>query len=119
MLMHNTNVIARIVFYSLWAWIFYFDGLELSYPMRSFLNWLVLADIATWLMYQIYLLPRMILHSGFGSVINLAVMILLFRDAQSLVPQTIDMQAMALMVFLSMFAVKGFYYTLIEMSNSR
>ncbi len=116
--MHNANILARVVFYSLWAWIFYFDGLHLSGAMRSFLNCLLLADIVTWLMYQFYLLPRMMVHFGIGTVVNLAVMILLIRDAESLVPQTVDMQAMAIMVFFSMAAVKGFYYMLIEMGYS-
>ena len=114
-LMHNVNILARIVFYGLWVWIFYFDGLHLSVPMRSFLNFLVLADIITWLMYQFYLLPRMVLQFGIGTVINVAVMILLIRDAKSLVPQSVDMQAMAIMIFLSVAAVKGLYYLLIEM----
>jgi len=114
-LMHNANILARIVFYNLWIWIFYFDGLHLSGAMRSFLNCLVLADIVTWLMYQFYLLPRMVLQFGIGTVINVAVMILLIRDAKSLVPQSADMQAMAIMVFFSVAAVKGFYYVLIEM----
>lgn len=114
-LMHNVNILARIVFYSLWVWIFYFDGLHLSVPMRSFLNFLVLADIITWLMYQFYLLPRMVMQFGIGTVVNLAVMIMLIRDAKSLVPQSADMQAMAIMVFFSVAAVKGFYYLLIEM----
>ena len=114
-LLHNANILARIVFYSLWVWIFYFDGLHLSWPMRSFLNWLVLADIITWLAYQFYLLPRMVMQFGIGTAVNVAVMILLIRDAKSLVPQSADMQAMAIMVFFSVAAVKGFYYLLIEM----
>ena len=114
-LMHNVNILARIVFYSLWVWIFYFDGLHLSGPMQSFLNFIVLADIITWLMYQFYLLPRMVMQFGIGTVVNLAVMIMLIRDAKSLVPQSADMQAMAIMVFFSVAAVKGFYYLLIEM----
>ena len=112
---HNINILARIIFYSLWIWVFYFDGLHLSVPMQSFLNCLVLADIITWLMYQIYLLPKMVVQFSIGTVINLVVMILLFRDAKSLIPQSADMQAMAIMVFFSMAAVKGFYYILIEM----
>ena len=118
-LMHNVNILARIVFYSLWVWIFYFDGLHLSEPMRSFLNSLVLADIVTWLMYQLYLLPRMVLQFSIGTAVNLAVMILLFRDAKALVPDSADMQAMAIMIFLSVAAVKGFYYVLIEMGYTR
>ena len=114
-LMHRANILARIIFYCLWIWIFYFDGLHLSVPMRSFLNCLVLADIITWLGYQIYLLPRMVLQFGIGAVVNIVVMILLVRDAKSLVPQSADMQAMAIMIFLSVAAVKGFYYVLIEM----
>ena len=113
--MHNLNILIRIFFYSLWIWIFYFDGLDLSMPMRSFLNFLVLADIITWLMYQIYLLPRMLVQFGVGTVVNIIIMILLMRDAKSLVPQSLDMQAMAIMVFFSVAAVKGFYYVLIEM----
>jgi hypothetical protein len=114
-LMHNINILARIIFYSLWAWIFYFDGLHLSVAMQSFLNCLVLADIVTWLMYQFYLLPRMVVQFSIGTVVNMAVMILLIGDAKSLVPQSADMQAMAIMVFFSVAAVKGFYYILIEM----
>jgi hypothetical protein len=114
-LTHNANILARIIFYSLWGWIFYFDGLHLSVAMQSFLNFLVLADIVTWLMYQFYLLPRMVVQFGIGTVVNLAVIILLIRDAKSLVPQSADMQAMAIMVFFSVAAVKGFYYVLIEM----
>ena len=91
------------------------DGLHLSWAMRSFLNCLVLADIVTWLMYQFYLLPRMVVQFGIGTVVILAVIILLIRDAKSLVPQSADMQAMAIMVFFSVAAVKGFYYVLIEM----
>ena len=83
--------------------------------MRSFLNCLVLADIVTWLMYQFYLLPRMVIQFGIGTVVNVAVMVLLIRDAKSLVPQSTDMQAMAIMVFFSVAAVKGFYYVLLEM----
>ncbi|MBW2467055.1 MAG: hypothetical protein JRF02_07125 [Deltaproteobacteria bacterium] len=113
--MHNINILGRIVFYSLWVWIFYFDGLHLSEVMRSFLNCLVLADIVTWLGYQFYLLPRMMVQFGIGTVVNAAVMILLIRDAKSLVPQTVDMQAMAIMIFFSVAALKGFYYVLIEM----
>ena len=113
--MHKVNILARIVFYGLWVWIFYFDGLHLSLPMRSFLNCLVLADIITWLMYQFYLLPRMVLQFSIGTVVNMVVMILLIRDAKSLVPQAADMQAMAIMIFFSVAAVKGFYYLLIEM----
>ncbi len=117
-LMHNANILARTVFYSLWVWIFYFDGLHLSEAMQSFLNCLVLADIVTWLIYQCYLLPRMVVQFGIGTVVNVAVMFLLIRDAKSLVPETADMQAMAIMVFLSVAAVKGFYYLLIEMGYS-
>ena len=115
LLLHNVNILVRMVFYGLWAWIFYFDGLHLSETMRSFLNCLVLADVVTWLIYQLYLLPRMMVHFGIGTVVNLVVMALLYRDARSLVPESMDMQAMAIMVFFSMAAVKGFYYTLIEM----
>ena len=118
-LMHNANILARFVFYGLWAWVFYFDGLDLSMPMRSFLNILVLADVVTWLMYQLYLLPRMVVHLGIGTVVNVIVMYLLFRDANSLVPESMDMKAMAIMVFFSVAAVKGFYYTLIEMGYTR
>ena len=114
-IMHNVNILSRIVFYCLWVWIFYFDGLQLSVAMRSFLNCLVLADIVTWIMYQFYLLPRMAVQFGIGTVVNVAVMILLIRDAKSLVPQSADMQAMAIMIFFSVAAVKGFYYLLIEM----
>ncbi|MEK6197000.1 MAG: hypothetical protein N2B58_02345 [Desulfobacterales bacterium] len=85
--------------------------------MRSFLNFLVLADIVTWLGYQFYLLPRMVVQFGIGTAVNVAVMILLIRDAKSLVPQSADMQAMAIMVFFSVAAVKGFYYILIEMDH--
>jgi len=116
-LLHNINILTRIVFYSLWVWIFYFDGLHLSEPMRGFLNFLVLADIVTWLAYQFYLLPRMVLQFGIGTAVNVAVMILLIRDAKSLVPHAADMQAMAIMVFFSVAAVKGFYYILIEMDH--
>jgi hypothetical protein len=116
-LLHNINILVRIVFYSLWVWIFYFDGLHLSEPMRGFLNFLVLADIVTWLGYQFYLLPRMVVQFGIGTAVNVAVMILLIRDAKSLVPQSADMQAMAIMVFFSVAAVKGFYYILIEMDH--
>jgi len=118
-LMHNANMLARFAFYGLWAWVFYFDGLDLSMPMRSFLNILVLADVVTWLMYQLYLLPRMVVHLGIGTVVNVVVMYLLFRDANSLVPESMDMKAMAIMVFFSVAAVKGFYYTLIEMGYTR
>jgi len=114
-LMHNANILFRIIFYGLWIWIFYFDGLHLSVPMRSFLNCLVLADIITWLAYQFYLLPRMVIQFGIGAVVNVVVMVMLIRDAKSLVPQSADMQAMAIMIFLSVAAVKGFYYVLIEM----
>jgi len=113
--MHNANILARIIFYCLWVWIFYFDGLHLSVAMRSFLNCLVLADIITWLGYQFYLLPRMVVQFSIGAVVNVVVMILLIRDAKALVPQSMDMQAMAIMIFLSVAAVKGFYYVLIEM----
>ena len=113
--MHNVNVMVRIVFYGLWLWIFYFNGLHLSEIMLSFLNCLVLADIISWLLYQLYLLPRMVFHFGIGTVVNLAVMILLYRNAKSLVPESMDMKAMAIMVFFSVSAVKGFYYVLIEM----
>ena len=113
--MHNVNILARIIFYILWVWIFYFDGLHLSGPMQSFLNCLVLADIITWLMYQFYLLPRMVVQFGIGTVVNAVVMILLIKDAKSLIPQSADMQAMAIMVFFSIAAVKGFYYVLLEM----
>ena len=116
-LMHNAHILARIIFYSVWIWVFYFDGLHLSWPIRSFLNCLVLADIVTWLMYQFYLLPRMVVQFGIGTAVNVAVMILLIRDAKSLVPQSADMQAMAIMVFFSVAAVKGFYYILIEMDH--
>lgn len=116
--MHNANILARTAFYSLWLWVFYFDGLHLSEAMRGFLNCLVLADIVTWLMYQFYLLPRMVVHFGIGTVVNAAVMFLLLRDAKSLIPQAADMQAMAIMVFFSVAAVKGFYYVLIEMGHS-
>ncbi len=117
LLMHNANILARIVFYGLWVWVFYFDGLHFSEAMRSFLNCLVLADIITWLMYQFYLLPRMVMQFSIGTVVNVAVIILLIKDAKSLVPQSVDMQAMAIMVFFSVAAVKGFYYILIEMDH--
>ena len=114
-LTHNANVLVRTILYGLWAWFFYFDGLELSEAMQSFINCLVLADLVTWIMYQFYLLPRMAVQFGIGTVVNVAVMILLIRDAKSLVPQSADMQAMAIMIFFSVAAVKGFYYLLIEM----
>ena len=113
--MHNINTLIRIVFYSFWVWIFYYDGLQLSIAMHSFLNCLVLADIISWLMYQLYLLPRMLIQFGIGTVINIAIMIFLIKDAKLLVPKSTDMQAMAIMVFFSVAAVKGFYYVLIEM----
>lgn len=117
--LHNVNILVRVLFYSLWAWIFYFDGFDLSAAMRSFLNCLILADVVTWLVYQFYLLPRMVVQFGLGTVINLVVMVILIRDAKSLVPQAVDMQAMAIMVFFSVAAVKGFYYLLLEMGQSR
>jgi len=118
MLVHNLNVLVRTVFYVFCAWVFYFDGLHLSFAMRSFVNCLVLADIISWLMYQIYLLPRMMVHFGIGTLVNVVVMGLLFKDAKSLVPSSLDMQAMAIMVFFSVAAVKGFYYLLLEMGSS-
>ncbi|MEN8133997.1 MAG: hypothetical protein ABFS18_00485 [Thermodesulfobacteriota bacterium] len=117
-LTHNANILVRSVFYGLWAWVFYFDGLHLSVAMQSFLNCLVLADLVTWIMYQFYLLPKMLVHFGIGTMVNVAVLIMLIKDAKLLVPQSVDMQAMAIMVFFSVAAVKGFYYTLIEMSYS-
>lgn len=117
--MHNFNILLRTIFYSLWIWVFYFDGLHLSLAMRSFLNCLVLADIITWLLYQLYLLPRMMVQFGIGTVINLAVMIMLIKEARLLVPESADMQAMAIMVFFSVAAIKGFYYVLIEMGYLR
>jgi hypothetical protein len=113
--MHNINTLIRILFYCLWIWIFFYNGLHLSDPMRSFLNCLVLADIITWLGYQFYLLPRMVIQFGIGSLVNIVVMVLLIRDTRSLIPQTIEMQAMAIMVFFSVAAIKGFYYVLLEM----
>ena len=113
--LHNLNILVRTLFYLFWAWVFYFDGLHLSLPMRSFVNMLVLADIATWLLYQLYLLPRMMLQFSIGTLVNLVVMFFLFRDARSLVPESMGLQAMAVMVFFSVAAVKGFYYVLIEM----
>lgn len=117
-LTHNANILVRSVFYGLWAWVFYFDGLHLSEAMQSFLNCLVLADLVTWIMYQFYLLPKMLVHFGIGTMVNVAVMIMLIKDAKLLVPQSVDMQAMAIMVFFSVAAVKGFYYTIIEMGYS-
>lgn len=117
MLIHNANILVRLVFYGIWAWVFYFDGLELSVAMQSFLNCLVLADVVTWLLYQLYLLPRLVLQFGLGTVVNLVVTILLIRNAKNLVPQTVDMQALAIMVFFSVAAVKGFYYLLLEMGS--
>lgn len=117
--LHNANVLIRMLFYGMWAWVFYFDGLHLSMPMRSFLNCLVLADIVTWLAYQIYLLPRMVVQLGIGTVVNVAVMYLLFRDAKLLIPESTHMQAMAIMVFFSVASVKGFYYMLLEMDSRR
>ena len=103
--MHNINTLIRILFYCLWIWIFFYNGLHLSDPMRSFLNCLVLADIITWLGYQFYLLPRMVIQFGIGSLVNIVVMVLLIRDTRSLIPQTIEMQAMAIMVFFSVAAM--------------
>jgi hypothetical protein len=57
----------------------------------------------------------MVVQFSIGTVVNVAVMILLIGDAKSLVPQSADMQAMAIMVFFWVAAVKGFYYILIEM----
>jgi hypothetical protein len=57
----------------------------------------------------------MVLQFGIGTVINVVVMVLLIRDAKSLVPGSPDMQAMAIMIFFSVAAVKGFYYLLVEM----
>ena len=68
-----------------------------------------------YVMYQFYLLPKMVVKFGIGTVVNVAVMFLLIRDVKSLMPQSVDMQAMAIMVFFSVAAVKGFYYLLIEM----
>lgn len=118
-LTHNANILVRTVFYAFWAWVFYFDGLELSGIMQSFLNCLVLADLVSWIMYQFYLLPKMLIHFGIGTVVNIAVVIMIIKDAKLLVPESVDMQAMAIMVFFSVAALKGFYYTLIEMSYSR
>jgi hypothetical protein len=114
-LLHNINIVVRTIFYMFWAWVFYFDGLQLSPAMRSFVDCLVLADIVTWLMYQFYLLPRMMIHFSIGTLVNLVVIAVLYKDAKSLVPSSVDMQAMALMVFFSMAAVKGFYYLSIEL----
>jgi len=116
--MHNLNVIARIVVYSLWAWVFYFDGLHLTFAMRSFVNFIVIADLITWVMYQIYLLPRFVIHFGIGALLNLAVIICLLKGVQSILPQTADLQAMAVMVFLSVSGVKGMYYFMLEMNRS-
>lgn len=116
MLMHNVNVLLRMLFYAFWAWMYYFDGLHLSVAMRSFVNCLILADVATWLLYQIYLLPRMVVHFGIGTLINLLVMIILLKSAKSLLPHNLDMQAMAAMVFFAVAGVKGFYYFLLEMN---
>lgn len=118
-IMHNANMLARTVFYCFWIWIFYFNGLDLSFASQSFLNCLVLADIITWVVYQFYLLPRMMVQFSFGSIINLVVIVLLMKDAQSLIPESLGMQAMAIMVFFSVAAVKGFYYVLIEMDGRR
>ena len=118
-IVHNANIIVRTLFYGLWVWVFYFDGLQLSIPMQSFFNCLVLADIITWLVYQFYLLPRMIIQSGIGTLVNIGVIAMIVRDAKLLVPESLEMQAMAIMVFLSVASVKGLYYLLIEMDYRR
>lgn len=113
--LHNFNLIARFLGYSLWAWIFYFDGLHLSFAMRSLLNFIVIADLVTWLIYQVYLLPRMAVNFGAGALVNLLVIGVLLVSVKTILPQTADLQAMALMVFLAVSGIKGFYYFLIEL----
>jgi hypothetical protein len=117
--MHDINIIARSSLYLLWAWVFYFNGLHLSENMRIFLDCIVLADIVTWLIYQLFLVPRLLVHFGIGTLINLIVIIVLMRNVKDLVPASMEMQAMAIMVFFSVAAVKGFYYFSIEMVSSR
>lgn len=113
--LHNLNIIARLIFYLFWAWIFYFDGLHLTFATRSLVNSIIVADIVTWLMYQIYLLPRMVVHFGIGALVNLMVIIFLIKGVKAIFPESGDLQAMAAMVFLSVFAVKGLYYFMLEM----
>ncbi|MBU0673982.1 MAG: hypothetical protein KJ950_05005 [Proteobacteria bacterium] len=117
LLTNNINMLIRTGFYVFWAWGIYFNGLGLSIAMQALVNALVLADIATWLMYQFYLLPRMMIRFGSETLLNLVIIGLLIREAKSLVPQTIDMQAMAIMIFLSVGSLKGFYYMLSEMDS--
>jgi len=76
---NNLNIIARLFVYSLWAWICYSDGFHLSFAMRSLVNFIVIADIVTWVMYQIYLLPRSVIHFGIGALINVFVIFILIK----------------------------------------
>jgi hypothetical protein len=116
--MHNANIAARSSLYLLWAWVFFYNGLDLSENMQIFLDCFILADIVTWLIYQVFLVPRMLIHFGIGTLINLAVIAALVNNVEKLIPSSVDMQAMAIMVFFSVAGVKGFYYFMIEMAGA-
>jgi hypothetical protein len=117
--LHNYNLFARFLVYAFWAWVTFFDGLHLTLAMRSLLNFILLADVVTCLLYQIYLLPRMVVQVGVGALVNLLVILLLIKGVKAILPQTPDLQAMALMVFLAVFGIKGMYYFLLEMERDR
>ena len=116
---NNLNIIARSIVYSLWAWICYYDGFHLTFAMRSLVNFIIIADIVTWVMYQIYLLPRSVINFGIGALVNVFVIIILIKGVKYIMPETADLQAMAAMVFFLIFGVKGMYYFMLEMDSDR
>lgn len=113
--LNNLTVIARLVFYLFSAWVYYFDGLHLGLAMRSLVSFIVIADLITWLIYQIYLLPRMASHIGIWAVVNVVVIIFLIKGVRAIWPEPADLQAMAAMVFISVFGIKGMYYFMLEL----
>lgn len=112
--MHNFNLIFRIVAYIFWAWILFFDGFHLSFAFRTLVNFIFIADIVTWVLYQLYLLPKMALHFGLWALVHLAVVVILIKGVRAVFPQSPELRAMAAMVFLAVAGIKGMYYFLLE-----
>ncbi|MGA2507098.1 MAG: hypothetical protein ABSF80_06460 [Chitinispirillaceae bacterium] len=112
--MHKIHVIARIVISIIWLGLCIPNRSHLSDINRCLIAGIVLGDVITWIIYQIYLLPRNIMHFGISGIVNIAVVILLVKYLRISLPDSPEWAGMAIMVFMVAAAIKGIYYYMAE-----
>jgi hypothetical protein len=114
--MHTFNIIARTVVSIIWIGLYFLSEGQISEVVRSLLAGVILGDVVTWIIYQLYLLPKNIFNLSIGSIVNTIAVIVLLKFVKIHFPQSPEWMAISLMVCMAVMALKVGYYYLLEMN---